>query len=185
MMMRKIKIISFVGFIVLFGCRANSIKFANGVLQITYHLENVSGVVPSYQTAIWLENTDGEIQKMLLVSEFLSYGGYNDSTICPHWSRKADWENISSEEFDAVTSATPSIGQNELTIDCQKAKLLPGNYNYFVEVHITEDYNVLAKGSILLGGEESRSDAELRFFPRVHPKADTLLKNVSVRFLPK
>ena len=71
-----------------------------GIIQIqfTFH-EATADLVPSYQTSIWLEDGQNNYMKTLFLSEYLSYGGYNDSTICPAWNSVADWDNAPMESF--------------------------------------------------------------------------------------
>lgn len=80
---------------------------ATGTLEIHYRLAGASGdLQPSYQTSIWLENSEGERVRSLLVSEWLAYSGHNHDGVCPTWQAVADWENVSEADFDAVTRAT-------------------------------------------------------------------------------
>ena len=166
------------------ACDDGGVKPLQGFLEISYQLEKAQGVQPSYQTAIWLENEQGELVRSLLVSEYLSYGGYNDSTICPDWSKLANWSKVSPEEFDAVTAATPGIGNNVLKVDCRKANLLPGKYIYCVQVHILENYNMLYEGEIMLNGENVESIATAKYIPRQHPLAGNVLSHVKARYIP-
>lgn len=157
---------------------------AKGSININYILNQVEGVEPSYQTVIWLEDLNGNYQKSFFVSEYLSYGGYNDSTICPNWSNPANWDSVSDEIFDAVTGATPPIGQNELKIALEKENLPAGKYRYYVQTHIIEQYNILYHGEIIIGGESDKNIATNEYIPNKHPLAFKILENVSAEYLP-
>ena len=157
---------------------------AKGTLTISWELaaSEDKSVVPSYQTVIWLQNDKTDSIKSILVSEYLSYGGYNDTTICTDWIKVADWDNVAEETFDAVTKATPSIGPDTHSIDCSSEKILPGTYNYFVETHIVENYNILYTGQITIGQEPSLSKAEPVYLPKKHPLSGDVLKNVNANY---
>ena len=148
-------IFTFLIILVLGSCQTGP-KYAKGTLEITFNLNEIEGIEPSYQTVIWLEDEDSHSLRSFLVSEYLSYGGYNDSTICPNWSKQADWDHVDDIIFDAVTAATPPIGADTLRIDCKKEQLLQGIYNYFIQVHIVEKYNILYKGTIDLSQKRLR-----------------------------
>ena len=170
--------------ILLIACSSHSNNPASGSIIITYQLNEVEELEPSYQTVIWLEDLNGQYIKSFLVSEYLSYGGYNDSTICPNWSIPANWDSVSEEIFDAVTSATPPIGQNELNIDLEKEKLPAGKYRYIIQSHIIEQYNILYHGTIVVGGESNHNIATREFIPEKHSLAFDVLENVKAEYKP-
>jgi len=159
-------------------------KPAKGTLQISWELADSEdkSVVPSYQTVIWLQNDNADTIKSVLVSEYLSYGGYNDTTICTDWIKVADWDNALEETFDAVTKATPPIGPDTISIDCKSENIFPGTYNYFIETHIVENYNILYKGKITIGKKPATSTAEHVYIPQKHPVSGDVLKNVSAKY---
>ncbi len=140
--------------------------------------------MPSYQVAIWLEKLDGEYVKTLFVSDYLSYGGFNIPDICPDWAKKAQWADAPQEMVDAVTQATPDIGKVLFEFDIPKSGVPNGEYRYFIEIHITEDYNELYSGNIEIkdGGNGSISEAVVTYIPKKHPKASGILSNVEVRY---
>lgn len=163
------------------GCDKS--EFVTGFLEIEYQLiPGQSEVVPSYQTVIWLEDQRGDYVKSLLVSEYLSYGGYHDSTICPTWQAQVDWDNVPEAEFEAVTRATPPIGMNHLKIELAPIQLPPGNYRFLVETHIQEKYNVLYAGEIELGRKPNESSATVQYVPTEHPLAGEVLRNVKAKY---
>ncbi len=174
--------------IVLCGCRPTGCNprlnpgKTPGVLSIFYQLNETPGVASSYQTVIWLENAKGNYLKSVLVSEYLSYGGYNKPKICPTWSRAANWRNVSQVEFDAVTAATPDIGQNTVIIDRKQQNLPPGLYFYCVQTHIIEDYNILYRGKITIGKGNTESIAKVTYMPGKRPGTERCLSNVKARY---
>jgi hypothetical protein len=157
---------------------------AAGLLEISYRFNPANGVEPSYQAAFWLEDENGKYVKSILVAEYLSYGGFNDPTICPDWSKLAGWEESSEEEFDAVTRPTPPVGGHILRIDCKERSIPPGLYSYCVQVHIVENYNVLYKGRIHIGDKADESQADPAFTPERHPEGGDVISDVHARYIP-
>lgn len=178
--MRNAILISALLYVILVSCITQ--RYARGTLEINYHLHNVDSVKVSYQTVIWLERRDGTYIKPLLVSEYLSYGGFNDPTICPHWTEQADWKHSPEELFDAVTQATPGFGRNKITLDLNNEQLRPQPYRYLIEVHLLDTYNVMAVGEIDLSRDSVRTTADLHYFPQKHPQVDKLLTDVSATY---
>ena len=152
-------------------------------IEISFTLNYTEGVIPSYQTVIWLESPDNLIHT-LLVSEWLCYSGYSDERICPDWSRRSNWSEMNLDEMDAVSAATPRRRSNTFRFDCNEARLSPGTYHYFVQTHIEDDYNILASGTIIIGEEYDESPAQFRHDPEKHPLASTALTDVSVKYYP-
>lgn len=139
-------------------------------------------VEPSYQIAIWLEDADEQYVKTLLLSEYLSYGGYNDTTICPAWNSQADWDNAPMEDYDAVTRATPPVGNNLYAFSLDTLGLEHGDYFCCVQAHIIEDYNILFKQKLNTRKyEQTTSDAI--YDPRSYSGAEVVLANVSSQLL--
>jgi hypothetical protein len=166
-----------------FNCSKEKSPFAEGTLEIFFTLNKPAGELePSYQTAIWLEDITGNYTKSLLVSEYLSYGGYNNATICPAWRTEADWDNVSDEEFDAVTQATPDAAPNILKIDCKEHRILPGLYKYFVQTHIQEKYNILYFGYIEMGVKSNENTAVAKYYPVKQPIAGNVLSEVRAKY---
>lgn len=69
------------------SCSFQGNELAKGYIEISYQLTQPEGIVPSYQTVVWLEDENGNYLMSLLVSEYLSYEVYNNPTICSDWSR--------------------------------------------------------------------------------------------------
>ena len=121
----------------------------SGTLLVSFQFNPAEGdVEPSYQLAVWLEDVNENYIKTLFLSEYLSYGGYNDSTICPNWNAKADWDNAPMEAYDAVTAATPPVGENVLTFALDTLNINLGEYLCCVQAHLIENYNITFKNRI-------------------------------------
>jgi len=180
--MKRLGLLLCLAIVFVLGCHSGGRNAAKGFLEISYKFKKASGVQPSYQTAIWLEDERGELARTLFVSEYLSYGGFHDSTICPSWSRKANWDNIDEAVFDAVTAATPSAGENSLKVDCQKENIAPGTYRCCMQVHIIENYNIIYCGTIRIGGKNNQTETTATFTPVKHPQAGDVLSDVKMGY---
>ncbi len=165
----------------IFGLAAEP---ADGTLQISYAFSTAQGLEPSYQIAIWLEKEDGQFVRSLFISEYLAYGGFNDPTICPEWTKIAGWDKATEAEYDAVSKPTPPIGSHTLKIDCKARGIVPGTYVYCVEVHIVENFNILYKGKIAIGGTAAEDTAVASYIPRKHESAGDVISGVSAKYIP-
>jgi hypothetical protein len=141
------------------------------IVDVSFQLAEMEGYPRSDQLVIWLEKPDGTFVKTLFVSEYLSYGGYNHPEICPDWSTKTNWEEASQEEFDAVTSATPSVGLVNMALSCTSEVVPRGEYNIFIEVHLLTDYNELYSGKVKVSGRKFNNNLTVSYKPERYPKA--------------
>lgn len=153
-----------------------------GAVEVYFSLNSVEGVVPSYQTAVWLEDESGEIVHNVLVSEYLSMGGYNKDGVCSAWSAKSGWSQKEQKEIMAVTAATPKVGEHVFKVDCADAGLKAGRYRYFVEVHVVKDYNAVYSGEIVVGAEDDWNVAKVSYSPKKHEEGGGLVSDVRARY---
>ena len=121
---------------------------------ISYTLKQETRYVPSYQVALWLEKPDGQFVKTLFVSNYLAFGGFLVPDVCGTWSEKANWQNVSKEEFDAVSGETPRPGKVKLTLENSKNRIPDGEYRIFMQIHLKEDKNELYVGEIKCTGKK-------------------------------
>jgi hypothetical protein len=138
--------------------------------ELTFNLKNIQSFAPSDQMAIWLENPDSSYVKTLYLSEYLSYGGFRVEGICNDWSSKAAWENVTVEEFDAVTAATPSAGEVKLKLECPAGIVPDGQYIILLEVHLVDEYNELYSGTLNLTGKKTESSMKVSYRPDKYAK---------------
>lgn len=154
-------------------------------LQVAFQFNGAEGdVEPSYQLAVWLEDLDESYVSTLFLSEYLSYGGYNDTTICPAWNSKADWDNAPMEAYDAVTAATPPVGNNLLEFAFDTLNVEPGDYLCCVQAHLIENYNITFKNKVNFK-IEGETAGEAVYEPEAYKGAETFLANVSARVFKK
>ena len=181
-MTRKILIYA-IALLFLRACGKQAPKNA-GSLILSFRINPAEAdVQPSYQTVVWLENKDGRYVKTLFISEYLSYGGYNDSTICPAWIKQADWEHAPESEYDARTRATPSTGEHSLVFDLGNEDIDPGPYIACMQMHIIEDYNILYKGRVVIGGDDNEIKAHPIYTPAFYEAAKNILTDVNFKFI--
>lgn len=181
--MKKIRILSvFIAFTFALGLFAPGCnQTREWILNVSFQLNELEDYPRSDQLVIWLEKPDGTFVKTLFVSEYLSYGGYNHPEICPDWTTKTNWEEASQEEFDAVTSATPSIGLVNLELTCSNEEVPKGEYRIFMEVHLMADYNELYSGLVRISGRKCNKQLLVSYTPDKYPKATyDALNNVQV-----
>jgi len=158
-------------------------RYATGTLEITYRFNRVEGVVPSYQTAVWLEDAAGTVHT-LMVTPYLSFGGYRDGGTCRRWSARSQWDRQPGAVLDAVTQATPSLGPQRVAVSGQKHRLPPGTYRYYVETHLVEKYNILASGRITLGDAPDQDIAKIDYEPERPPRGAEALADVRATYEP-
>jgi hypothetical protein len=118
----------------------------------------------------------------LFLSEYLSYGGYNIPEICQDWSSKTKWGDVTKEEFDAVTSATPGTGNVKLKLESSASQIPDGKYLIFIEVHLVDEYNELYAGELTFSRKKTLTTLQVSYKPVKYPKKTEgdLLSNVQV-----
>jgi hypothetical protein len=98
--------------IVAMPATAQRSKKASAV-ELSFNYQKQSGA-GSNQWAVWVENSEGKVVRTLTVTSFTSKGrggrrGYTFRPTCtPTWVKNAKAEEMSDEQIDAVTGATPS-----------------------------------------------------------------------------
>jgi len=153
----------------------------NNKIELSFQLNKIEAFTSSDQLVIWLEKPDSTFVKTLFISDYLAYGGFALTTICTDWSGRTNWNNITKEEFDAITAATPTHGNVEFDFEIRKESVPDGEYNLFIEVHLAEDYNELYSGTVNLCEEKYKTELTVNYIPKKHPQTtETLLSDVKV-----
>ncbi len=134
---------------------AQQAKNATSV-ELSFNYQKQSGA-GSNQYAVWIENTEGKVVRTLTVTSFTSKGrggrrGYTFRPTCvPTWVKNAKAEEMTDEQIDAVTGATPSqSGVQTFTWDFKDAdgKAVPaGNYKIYLEATLYFNSILLYSGS--------------------------------------
>ena len=130
-------------------------------VELSFNYQKQSGA-GSNQYAVWIENSEGKVVRTLYVSKFTTQGramggqqrrrGYTFRPTCvPTWVKNAKAEEMTDEQIDAVTGATPAqSGVQTFTWDFKDAdgKAVPaGNYKIFLEATLYFNSIVLYSGS--------------------------------------
>jgi len=154
----------------------------NGELSINYQIDDYD-----HPITIWLEDENKNYYTTLFVCEWLSLEGYRNEKVCPVWSNLSNWGDETETIIDAVTRATPQIDSHQLVLDCEKEKIIHGQYNYNIEAYINGRYNILYSGSIVIGNEPDSSHATVTYYPSIYPDTSkaNFLNNVSAFYKVK
>ena len=167
-----------------------------GELEISFNYTKQAGP-GSNQYAVWIENASGEVVKTLFVTEFTSKGrsrdgskparGYTYRTSCmPTWVKHIDAENVSDEQMDAFTGATPaSSGVQTFTWDFtdQTGKAVPkGTYRFYVEATYNGPSVVTYTGTVSSGQKAGDLEVETSYIEESEDRKD-MISEVRVRIL--
>lgn len=125
-------------------------------VELSFNYQKQSGA-GSNQWAVWIENAEGKVVRTLTVTSFTSKGrggrrGYTFRPTCvPTWVKNAKAEEMTDEQIDAVTGATPSqSGIQTYTWDFKDAdgKEVPaGDYKICFEATLYFNSILLYTGS--------------------------------------
>ena len=125
-------------------------------VELSFNYQKQSGA-GSNQWAVWIENSEGKVVRTLTVTSFTSKGrggrrGYTFRPTCvPTWVKNAKAEEMTDEQIDAVTGATPSqSGVQTYTWDFKDAagKEVPaGDYKICLEATLYFNSVILYSGS--------------------------------------
>ena len=129
---------------------------SDAVLTIRLNFER-SSTIASNQYAVWIENSVGEVVRTLYVSNFTANGGYQRREDCvPTWVAHAHPAQMSTDELDAVSGATPRSGQHSYTWngkDEHGNTVADGEYRIYVEGTLYWSSTVLYSGVVRWGGD--------------------------------
>lgn len=121
-------------------------------VDITFDYDRVPGQA-SKQLAVWIEDSDGNVVKTLYVSNFTGRArGYEKrKDALNHWVSAAKPEEMTDDEIDAVSGATPDDGSQRFSWDLtdEEGRTVPaGVYSIYLEGTLFWSSNVVYKGSI-------------------------------------
>jgi hypothetical protein len=125
-------------------------------VELSFNYQKQSGA-GSNQYAVWVENSEGKVVRTLVVTSFTSKGrggrrGYTFRPTCvPTWVKNAGAEQMTDEQIDAVTGATPKeSGKQTFTWDFKDAdgKEVPaGDYKICLEATLYFNSVILYSGT--------------------------------------
>ncbi|MBO4498637.1 MAG: DUF2271 domain-containing protein [Bacteroidaceae bacterium] len=136
-------------------------------LEISFDYERQSGP-GSNQYAIWVENMDGQVVRTLFVTSFTTKGrtrggqqparGYTFRPDCvPTWVRNAKAEELTDQQIDGFTGATPqSSGRQTFAWDFKDSQgntVAKGKYKIFLEATLYNKSIVTYSGTFSTDGK--------------------------------
>ena len=134
---------------------------------ISFAFEKQQGM-SSNQFAVWIEDAYGAHIKTLCVTRWTAELGWKIwPVLLPDWRKTAQPQNLSPEEIDAFSGATPLTGNFSCTWDCKDNNgriVPPGEYRYFVEGNLRWASRVLYTGKITIGGPDQQSRGLCDYF---------------------
>lgn len=129
-------------------------------LSFDYQKQQTHG---SNQYAIWIENAQKEVVKTLFVTSFTTKGRVRDGqpsprgfvfrpACVPTWVEHSGAADMSDEELDAFTGATPSDSGVQTFVwdftDQQGEKVASGDYKVFLEATLFDNTRIIYSGDI-------------------------------------
>lgn len=154
----------------------------SGTLALRFFYNTPGSVEPTYHTAVWIEDAQGKIVRTLYVSQELSSSGFKTGTWCPDWVKQAHWDAAPKAEVAAVTAPTPNVGDSEMIFDFAQLGIAPGTYGFRFQVHIAENYNVLYRGTVVVGGPDAEIKLETLTGPGKLDSSEQYVRDVEVRY---
>jgi hypothetical protein len=157
---------------------------AAGIISVSFLYMPPSQIEPTYHTAIWLEDQNGRLVKTLFVSHDLSSTEYRMGDACPDWVNQAHWEKAEPSLVDAVTGPTPNVGSGALAFDVATLNLAAGAYQFKLQVHISDKYNVLYTGRLSIGAASNEATLDILYSPSKAPGGTEFVRDVRARYVP-
>jgi hypothetical protein len=161
-----------------------ALLLAAGRLDVSFVYLPPTSIEPSYHTAIWLEDEHGALVKTLYVTNDLSSSEYQVGEACPDWVKQAHWESVSRPDVDAVTGPTPHVGAGSRTFDLAALGIAPGRYQFKLQVHITDAYNILYRGTLVVGDASSEVALDTLYSPSKPPGGTDFVRDVRAHYTP-
>ena len=167
-----------------------------GDLEISFNYTKQAGP-GSNQYAVWIENASGQVVKTLFVTEFTSKGrsrdgskparGYTYRTSCvPSWVKHVGAENLTDDEMDAFTGATPAqSGVQTFTWDFTDQDGKPvakGTYRICLEATYNGNSVVTYTGTVASGQKAGDIELEKSYIEETEDRKD-MVSDVSAKIL--
>ena len=137
------------------------------------------------QYAVWIENMNGKLVRTIFVTRFTARGGYQTrEDAIPTWVAKAKPAEMSSEEVDGVSGATPQNGNQTYTWDGRDDKgnlLAAGDYRVCIEGTMYWASRVFYQGTFTYGGASTKVKLTSTYSNDDSTNRD-MLSNVSVKY---
>jgi len=143
----------------------------------------------SNQYAVWIENAQGQLIKTLYATRWTANGGYRTRpTSIPLWVRLSNLANMTRNQVDAVSGATPQSSAVTYTWDgtnTQGAQVPAGNYVIVLEGTLRWENQVYYRAPIRLGQGAASPQVSVEYTTgdRDTTAERSMINNVRVRVL--
>lgn len=158
----------------------------NGTLEISFDFTR--GTTPaSNQFAIWIEDSNGNLVRILYVTNFTANGGYTKrAESIPTWVSKAKPAELPDAEIDSISGATPRAGTLSYTWDGTDENgnmAAKGTYTVYVEGTLYWTSSVLFHGDFEFGAEAQENIPMISDYTEDEATNRDMLTNVSARYI--
>ena len=144
------------------------------------------GTPASNQYAVWIEENEGNLVKTLAATNFTANGGYKTrKDSIPTWVAKANPADMTADEVDTVSGATPQAGKISYTWDGTDSvgeKVPDGTYHVYLEGTLYWSSQVLYSGSFILGSEGQGDIEVISNYTEDTAQNRDMIQNVKVEY---
>ena len=159
-----------------------------GSLELSFQYNKQQGG-GSNQYAVWIENAEGQVVKTLFVTEFSAKGrsrdgskpqrGYTFRTSCvPTWVKHVGADNLTDEQLDAFTGATPAQGGIQTFTwdftDQAGQPVAKGSYRFYVEATYNGESVVTHTGTVNFGEAPGELKVETTYIAPSEDRKDMI-----------
>jgi len=154
-------------------------------VEVSFEFTRQSGHA-SNQFAIWIEDAQGQFIKTLNVTRWTARGGWNRRPdAIPIWVRQSNVSNMSRDQIDTISSATPRTGVLTYTWDGTNNRGTPvpaGEYILILEGTLRWGNRVIYRAPIVLGQRANITEVNAEYFGESTAER-SMINNVRVRVL--
>ncbi len=165
----------------VFGVAADP---ADGTLQISYAFSTAQGLEPSYQIAIWLRRRTASSSNHCSSANISPTAASTIRPSAPTGPRSPDGTRRPKPNTTRSASRRLQSGSNTLNVDCKARGICRVHTSIASEVHIVENFNILYKGKIAIGGPAAEDTAVATYIPSKNESAANVINSVSAKYMP-
>ena len=151
--------------------------------EISFTLNRQRGF-SSNQFAVWIEDSRGSLVKTLYATKFTATGGWaKRPQSIPIWVVKSDISDLSKNDIDAFTGATPRSGLLSYRwdgLDKNGTRAAAGEYRVFLEATLRAENRVLFSAPFTLGNTNLTEPAIRSQYFGSSTKERGMVENVKV-----
>ncbi|MCL2244025.1 MAG: DUF2271 domain-containing protein [Treponema sp.] len=154
--------------------------------EVSFSFTRQSGSATN-QFAVWIEDSGGRHIKTLYATRWTANGGYNRRpTSIPLWVKQSNLSQMSRNQIDAISAATPRTGNLTYTwdgTDSRGTAVPAGNYTLIIEGTLRWENQVYYRTPIRLGQGAAAPQASVEYTGDSAAAERTMIENVRVRVL--